>query len=304
MFGECGGCQYRHISYERELELKKESIHLAFPNYKKTIDVISDKPIGYRNNVQWHSDQGQIGMLAGNSNSLIPMAGRNCLNLPDDLQVDSLKKNNKFRKEKVHYFRLDNEGIRDYSKESQRILVLGKTIELPPKSFCQINRFLLEPWLTKIITLLGETKSILELFCGVGMIGLSVSDRTTKYLGIEIEKSMVQAAQKNAKQLRFETHEFQSQDLFESSLSLEKVNNFETWILNPPRAGAGKRVMETLVESKANRVLYSSCHLATLTRDFEYLEKAGFSIKELVLIDFFPRTSHFETVLMAERIPR
>ncbi len=304
LFGECGGCQYRHIPYERELELKKDSLHLAFPTYKNPVQVISASPIGYRNNVQWHSDKGHIGMLAGNSNSLIPMEGKVCLNLPDELQVENLKKNKRFKKDRVHYFRLDKEGIQDYSRQTQKLDILGRELELPPKSFCQINRFLVEPWLLKIKSLLNGSQSILELFSGVGMIGLSISDQTTNYLGIEIEKSMVQAAQKNAKNLNLQNHKFLSLDLFETSLSLEKVNQFETWILNPPRSGAGQRVMETLVESKAKRVLYSSCHLATLRRDFDYLEKVGYQIKELVLLDFFPRTSHFETLLIAEKTLR
>ncbi|EMO64526.1 tRNA (Uracil-5-)-methyltransferase domain protein [Leptospira borgpetersenii serovar Pomona str. 200901868] len=74
------------------------------------------------------------------------------------------------------------------------------------------------------------------------------------------------------------------------------------WIMNPPRAGLSKKVLQTLIEKNPRGFLYSSCNHTTLARDLSLILNGNYRLSNVTLVDFFPRTKHFEVIVKVERI--
>jgi len=302
-FGECGGCQFRQIEYSHELELKESALQRAFPG--NLVEVLYGSAKEYRNSVKWNSDGYRLGFFKSNSNDLIPID--KCQNLPQSLQPKELLKNSKLIKTKLNQkewkFRWNGMEIFPYQKVSQNMTIGDKIFYLPKNSFWQSNRFLLELWLEKVGESLNDCKSLSEFFCGVGTIGLGVPQGFDKYLGIEGDGNMIEAAKKNAYNMNKNHYEFEQMDLYSKSLGLDWKKKLlcDGMVLNPPRNGLSSWIIETVGFARPKILVYSSCHLATLKRDWEKIKKFGYTITKLILFDFFPRTAHFEILLVAVR---
>jgi 23S rRNA (uracil1939-C5)-methyltransferase len=89
---------------------------------------------------------------------------------------------------------------------------------------------------------------------------------------------------------------FSQRDLYTQTIPKEAWN-LETWIVNPPRSGLNPLLIDQVQTLKPKSIIYSSCNPQTLKRDFESLQKFGYQIKEMSLVDFFPRTHHYEVLL-------
>ncbi|WP_258771951.1 class I SAM-dependent RNA methyltransferase [Brevibacterium aurantiacum] len=139
-----------------------------------------------------------------------------------------------------------------------------------------------------------QTQMITDLYCGVGLLGISAATATgARLYGVEGAKSAIENAKVNAKGL---TANFDA-----SRADRAKIPNSDVIILDPPRAGAGKAVTRALIESSATTIVYVSCDAATLARDLAVLVNGGFAIDSLSGFDLFPLTSHVETVTVLRR---
>lgn len=71
--------------------------------------------------------------------------------------------------------------------------------------------------------------------------------------------------------------------------------------MNPPRAGLSKKVLQALIETRPNGFLYSSCNHSTLIRDLSLFLNKDYKLSNVTLVDFFPRTKHFEVIVKVEK---
>lgn len=140
-----------------------------------------------------------------------------------------------------------------------------------------------------------DTTSITDLYCGVGLLGISAATNTGAELyGVEGVKSAIVNAKANARGL---TAEFEAVRADRAVIPASS----DAIILDPPRSGAGKAVTKALIGSSASTIVYVSCDAATLARDLGALTAGGFVIESLRGFDLFPLTAHLETVTVLRR---
>lgn len=306
---ECGGCSYRHLSYEGELKLKTELLTSMFPNWKGNTEVFFGPSEGYRNNVQWQVADKKIGFFARNTHRIIQNSSTNCKNVDKRLLIENsntyleqyrISKKSNFRKnqksDKTISLRISKEKIVRYESEETDVEVLSTELKVPAKGFFQINQFLLGTWLTKIKDLIPNSSDVLELFCGCGTIGIVLRDKISSLYGIESHDKSIEYAKHNAKINGIKSFQYETKDLFQRSLPKE-VKKYSVWLVNPPRAGLSKGIVDSIYTFKPKLVIYSSCNPSTLRRDITSLEKFGYQMDSLNLFDFFPRTNHYEVLV-------
>ncbi|MBR7095702.1 MAG: 23S rRNA (uracil(1939)-C(5))-methyltransferase RlmD [Clostridia bacterium] len=190
---------------------------------------------------------------------------------------------------------------RDFLRDT----LAGVPLELSPAAFYQVNRDAAEN-LYRHAALLADLKGnevLLDLYCGAGSIGLSMADRVSRLFGIEIVPEAVECARRNAAAAGVTNAVFAVGDAASTAEILRShgVSHPDVIVLDPPRAGADTRLLDTIDALAPSRLVYISCNPATLARDVAYLKKRGFVPGEVTPFDLFPRTGHVESVVCLQR---
>jgi len=150
---------------------------------------------------------------------------------------------------------------------------------------------------------LGGTERVLDLYCGVGTFALALSAQATEVIGVDASVASVEAARENAVLNGVSNATFQALEVGHLEGQLPPETRFDVVILDPPRAGAGARVMRTIVRLAPPRVVYVSCNPTTLAADLQELISANYAIEAIQPLDLFPHTYHVECVVGLRRIP-
>lgn len=180
----------------------------------------------------------------------------------------------------------------------------GMSFRISPSSFYQVNSVQAERLYTKAIELLTLTgnETVIDAYCGTGTIGIILSEKAKKVIGIEQNKAAVDDAVYNAKLNNVDNISFINDDagriLTEIATNREKIDAVVT---DPPRAGCSKEFLRSLVALSPERIVYISCNPETLLRDLLYLRRKGYHAKVIQPVDMFPYTSHVETVVLMTR---
>lgn len=171
--------------------------------------------------------------------------------------------------------------------------ILGKTYSYSPNGFFQINLPIYEIALTRIKEILDttETKKVIDLYSGVGTIGLSTA-REKELTLVEVDKSAYKELEANCKDIETATPV-----LAKSEEALEYIAPDSVVILDPPRAGCDKKLIDKLIEVKPKKIIYLSCNPITQVRDIELLISAGAKLKSVEAFNFFPHTPHIENLV-------
>ncbi|AXR59916.1 class I SAM-dependent RNA methyltransferase [Leptospira mayottensis] len=327
-FPRCGGCSYRHVSYQNELKIKKfllqETLerflsknHIQIPE----IEILSGNPNGYRNTAQI-----QLGFAGGErlagfyeefSHSIVNLPDDGCKNLPEEINsvfADLLKKEKTestfVSESKIISLRLEGAKVVPYKKESvmfqEKIFIpeLKEIVwEIQAGGFSQVNRYLVAPWLEKIFELVPENQDrILELYCGSGLIAIALQSKAKNWIGYEFSLNSVKQAKKNVQRNGIYSCNFKTLNLETNWIDSKEALYSSFWIMNPPRAGLSKKVLQTLIEKNPDGFLYSSCNHTTLARDLSLILNGNYRLSNVTLVDFFPRTKHFEVIVKVEKV--
>lgn len=149
---------------------------------------------------------------------------------------------------------------------------------------------------------LGGGETVYDLYCGVGTFSLALARRAGRVHGIEISGSAIEAARENAAQNGIANAEFVSGDVRRILPEVHRrVGSPDLLVLDPPRGGAGSRVMRRVVATGAPRVIYVSCNPTTLAPDLKDLAAAGYVVQAVQPLDLFPHTYHVECAALLER---
>jgi 23S rRNA (uracil1939-C5)-methyltransferase len=177
-------------------------------------------------------------------------------------------------------------------------------LEFQPLDFVQVNADMNQRMLARAIELLDPqpTDRVLDLFCGLGNFTLPIARRVADVAGVEGEHSLVERAAQNATRNHIDNARFHVANLFEDQRSADWAKQpWDKVLLDPPRAGADK-VLEYLPHKKTRRVVYVSCHPASLARDAGILvNQHGFKLVSAGVMDMFPHTAHVESIALFER---
>jgi 23S rRNA (uracil1939-C5)-methyltransferase len=147
---------------------------------------------------------------------------------------------------------------------------------------------------------LGEpkkTEKMIDLFCGVGTFSLPFASRVERLAGIEIVESSIESAKRNAIDNGLENTYFLAKDARKGiDEVLEGFGRPELLLLDPPRSGAGGKVMRRIGRSKPERIIYVSCNPDTFATDIKELNQFGYELEVVQPVDLFPHTVHVECV--------
>lgn len=295
-FGACGGCQYQHVDYATQLELKHKQITDIFVRIGKFPAAViapvvpCPQPYGYRNRImirsQWDKfKQGlNIGFLRHDNALVVDIL---------ECKISEPAINQQLAHVRAH------PPPKGGLKVVLRIAPEGW--EVPPDSFFQNNFFLL-PKLVEIVRSLvasSQTRLLVDAYCGVGFFALELADVVERFVGIELDKHAIKAARANAIARQRSNGEFIAGTTEEQLPRLLERSPAEgtSVLLDPPRTGCAPNVLELLRRTRPSQVIYVSCHPATLARDLNILASSGvFELKQVIPLDMFPQTQHVECV--------
>ena len=177
--------------------------------------------------------------------------------------------------------------------------LLGFKFKISPMSFYQVNPIQTEKlYLTAIngASLSGD-ETILDLYCGIGTIGICASKKINKLYGIETIPQAIEDAKKNAKENGIENAEFFVGDVEKALPKFIRENkiNADVIFIDPPRKGCDKTALDTILEICPKKIVYVSCNPATLARDLKILSEK-YDVGDVTPVDMFPFTGHVECV--------
>ncbi len=179
--------------------------------------------------------------------------------------------------------------------------LLGNRYRISAASFYQVNHDQCEALYLEAARLAALTgkERVLDLYCGIGTIGLSMAAQCRELVGVEVVPSAVQDAAVCAREAGFENARFLCADAAQAAAQLAAEGfSPDVVILDPPRKGCDASLLETVAGMDPDRIVYISCNCATLARDARLLRDLGYSLREARPFDLFPRTSHCETAAL------
>lgn len=311
-YDKCGGCNLMHVSYDREVLLKKRYLNRLF---KDKFDgfVFCDR-FNYRNKVKFHVTGGKLGFYDEASNNLVCVSDcmlicdeiSNFIKIFDNIDLSDVKEITVRKGDNglllyilgsisfgdLEKIKLCKEVISIYENDN---LVYGDSFIMSSignvkyfinhKAFFQVNSKCCYHLYEEIKrNVLGD--SLLDLYCGTGSIGIYVSDVCKKVVGVEVNPESVKCANKNIKINNIDNY---AVVLGDASVICDK---FDTVVVDPPRSGLSKDVVNNINFMKAKRVIYVSCNPSTLKRDIELL--INYELISVKGFNMFPCTKHVE----------
>lgn len=330
-YNVCGGCNIGHLTYNEQLELKKNIVKNIFSKYTnynlETIEILKTKEYNYRNKVTYHIEKDKLGFYEEESNKLISID--KCKLLDENIILltailnSFIKVHKKLSKAIIKSLdnkimlilegTLDRSIIKEFFKEKVSSLyynnellsgasyllveVLSKKFMVRKDSFFQVNKEGVNVIYKEVINLVKELKcnTIYDLYCGTGTISLLVSDYAKKVIGIEVVKDAIEDAKNNAILNNITNTKFYLGDV--SKVISKLKDNPNTIILDPPRSGISKKIIEYLLSLEVKNIIYVSCNPLTLARDINLLDEK-YSLESIKLVDEFPNTYHVESICL------
>jgi len=187
---------------------------------------------------------------------------------------------------------------------SFRLPAYDVELEFRPLDFIQVNAGMNRRMIEHALTLLEPQPGdrVLDLFCGLGNFTLPLARRAAQVTGVEGDAGLVRRAQQNAQRNNVENATFFSADLAADQRATPWAKaDYELLLLDPPRSGAAE-ILQYLPKRSARRLVYVSCHPASLARDAGTLvNQHGFKLRSAGVMDMFPHTAHVESIALFER---
>lgn len=180
----------------------------------------------------------------------------------------------------------------------------GISMVFGPSDFVQVNAEMNRRMIARVMELLdpGKDDRVLDLFCGLGNFTLPIAARAGAVVGIEGEGEAVGKAEANAVRNRLENAHFFTADLNQDAADSPWLREpYDKVLVDPPRSGA-EFILPHIAASGASRVVYVSCHPASLARDAGILvHQFDFNLLGAGVMDMFPQTGHVESIALFER---
>ena len=314
----------RDIAY-KAIYAKENYIKNLF-NFYKVNEIEASLFNNYRNKVTFHIFNSKLGFYNSNSNDLVEID--NCLLLDKDinnlipkiktLDLTNIKEimirkavfNNEIlmsfkgniNKEKLKEFGKENNitslSLNDdviYGKSYIKEIINNLEYTINKDSFFQVNTTCMIKLYDKVKEYAKKGNNLLDLYCGTGTIGMYLKDSYKYILGVEENSFAIDSFNINKKINNIKNIDFKCMDA-----SNIKIGDFDTVVVDPPRSGLSKKVINNLLNKKCKRIVYVSCNPKTLYKDIKLLEES-YKVISLTPFNMFPKTKHIETVCLLEK---
>ncbi len=180
----------------------------------------------------------------------------------------------------------------------------GLTFRISPDAFFQTNTEMAERLYATAAELAGLTgkERVLDLFCGIGTIALTLALDAGEVWGVELVEEAVADAIENARLNGVDNAQFFAGDVRTAMRPLlERSGKPDVVVVDPPRAGLSQKVVRRVLEAEAERVVYVSCNPTTLAPNARQMVDAGYVLETVRPVDMFPQTPHIECVALLRR---
>ena len=313
-FGKCGGCDFQQMTYDAQLSAKLDMIRDSLKrigkiDYEKDIPIIaSPKQFEYRTRAQWHLEtrQRKIGYFKRNSHDIIDIDHCPILDTALDNTLKDLR--NTINWDGFWADRAEIEAAcgsdGDISLYSPEIIeptddisynADGDTYFYSAQSFFQGNQSLIPQLLEAALSGAGGERA-LDLYCGVGLFTLPSAKKFAQVMGVEGDERAIEFAKQNAANARLENVSFAAEGVGEF-LAGRELEGTDFVLLDPPRTGTERDVIDRIVRLKPQQISYVACDPSMLARDLRRLIDGGYVIASITALDLFPQTHHVETVV-------
>lgn len=318
LFGECGGCQYQHLSYEAQLQWKTRQIEqllLRLAQLSVTVQPCRGSPViyGYRSKLTPHyeprgDEELIVGFQRADSRSKVnvpycPIASE-AINAALPIEAQRLRARVAgMRRGGTLLLRDSLDGVTTDNNAIVREQVLGREFFFQAGEFFQNNPHVIDGLVSYALQSAQAPgiRFLVDAYCGVGVFGLCGSALFERVFGIEVNPKAIALARRNAVHQRVNNVEFiagEAQAIF-SGLNCD---NRETAILlDPPRKGCDIEFLQQLFAYGPARVVYVSCGPDTQARDLKSFKAAGYEVLAVQPFDLFPQTRHIENVVTLTR---
>ena len=182
-------------------------------------------------------------------------------------------------------------------------VLCGLKFRISPKSFYQVNPVQTKVLYNKAIgyaDLSGE-ETVFDAYCGIGTIGLCAASHAKKVVGVELNKTAVSDAKRNAELNGITNAEFYAADagLFMENAA-QNGQRPDVVFMDPPRAGSSIKFLKSLLKTAPEKIVYISCNPETMARDLAFLTE-DYAVDKLCPVDMFPHTEHIETIVLLQK---
>ncbi|MBW6487222.1 MAG: class I SAM-dependent RNA methyltransferase [Syntrophobacterales bacterium] len=326
-YGRCGGCALQHIEYPYQLDLKRRQIEEALRRigglYSPPVHPVISSPhsYGWRGKVEFHLSRGsretrRLGLMAAKSNQVVEVTGCLIADESINLKLNALKtgiKNGSVvapRERQVIW--ADEPGepptavfVGGGKPPDILRVVAGKQITVPGRGFFQANIFLVERLVEQVVEMasLSGSETVIDLYGGVGLFSLFLGGQAGCLFCVEGDEEAVRCARINLKRAGLagaKCHQGDAAAILNREF-VEPGLKADVVILDPPRDGCSKGVLEALSSLHPWRIVYVSCNPSTQARDVRHLANSGYCLKIVQPFDMFPQTSHIEAVALLTR---
>ena len=330
-FNECGGCDLMHISLSESLEYKLNKVNDILKrnkiDYEVTKIIKSECPYNYRDKVTFKIVDGKIGFFQTDTHKLVEInycylckdainnviKDIHTLNIKNGEVVIRCNYNDELLLALNTLDKIDNietlinehkiVGIVNNDKciygEDYFIDKINEYLfKVSYNSFFQVNPYICSELFKLIEKYTDKSNNVLDLYCGVGTLGIVASMNAKNVLGVEINSNAIIDANLNKTLNKRNNVDFICED---TKNILNKItSDFDTIILDPPRSGVVQKVLNKIMEVNPDKIIYVSCDPNTLARDLKLLEEK-YIISNFKLLDMFPETEHNESIVVLEK---
>ncbi len=170
------------------------------------------------------------------------------------------------------------------------------------RSFYQVNPVQTQILYNKAIELadLKPTDNVIDAYCGIGTITLNIARHVNHVYGVEVVKQAINDANENAEANKIKNVTFKAGKA-ETVINEWSKLGIDVVFVDPPRKGCEKSFLDTIINMGVKKIVYISCKVATLARDLNILQAAGYECKTVTPVDMFPQTAHIETIALIEK---
>ncbi len=338
-YGKCGGCNMMHIDTEYQKELRKNVLTDIFRqngiDISSKTQIISGPDFNYRSRFQLNdgglsqrksnvvikideclcAEKKVNDYLASTSSNPSERPSGRCHLFGSSFSQDDLKiaceesksdntkkitgggqKNKKLKLKENHYF----SGTVSSPENTMSVEFGGHKFSFDVRGFFQSNLFVFEKVCRLITNLLPGGKNILDMYSGCGSISSFLTEKYENVVLVEHNRDALVFAEQNMAGTKHVSYGLSGAAWVKNCAAA--LPAFDACTIDPPRSGMEKEVCQWLCNSNIPLIVSLSCDPSTHARDCARLIKAGYNLKQMYLLDFYPNTSHIESLAVLEKI--
>ena len=197
---------------------------------------------------------------------------------------------------------LENDLVHVFGKNCLNARINDLKLVFTPKSFFQLNTRQAEVLYDEAVSLIDENdEEVLEAYCGVGVMSLMAARKARHVTGVEIVPDAIDNAKKNARYNKIDNVDFVVGDSGSVMEEISKEKQLDCLIVDPPRTGLDEKMINSILNSNAKKLIYVSCNPSTLAKNLNVL-KEYYNIESIRAIDVFSNTEHVESIVYLARM--